>query len=159
MIGFMSSLFMRGEPALSEASARDATAIVALHGASFQRGWSEQEVESLLLDRHVITHRALAGTKLAGFIMSRVIEDEAEILSVAVARRQRGRGLAAQLLNLNLRRLAGLGARAVFLEVGEHNDPALRLYRRAGFSEVSRRPNYYPAPDGKIAALVLRRDL
>ena len=91
--------------------------------------------------------------------MSRVIEDEAEILSVAVARRQRGRGLAAQLLNLNLRRLAGLGARAVFLEVGEHNDPALRLYRRAGFSEVSRRPNYYPTPDGKIAALVLRRDL
>ena len=159
MIGFMSSLFMRGEPALSEASARDATAIAALHGASFQRGWSEQEVESLLLDRHVITHRALAGTKLAGFIMSRVIEDEAEILSVAVARRQRGRGLAAQLLNLNLRRLAGLGARAVFLEVGEHNDPALRLYRRAGFSEVSRRPNYYPTPDGKIAALVLRRDL
>lgn len=159
MIGFMSSLFMRGEPALSEASTRDATAIAALHGASFQRGWSEQEVEGLLLDRHVITHRALAGVKLAGFIMSRLVEDEAEILSVAVARRQRGRGLARQLLNLNLRRLAGLGARAVFLEVDEHNDPALRLYRRAGFSEVSRRPNYYPGPDGKAAALVLRRDL
>jgi len=159
MIGFMSNLFMRGEPALSEASTRDASAIAALHGASFQRGWSEQEVEGLLLDRHVITHRALAGAKLAGFIMSRVVADEAEILSVAVGRRHRGRGLAAQLLNLNLRRLAGLGARAAFLEVDEHNDPALRLYRRAGFSEVSRRPNYYPVPDGKVAALVLRRDL
>jgi ribosomal protein S18 acetylase RimI-like enzyme len=53
-----------------------------------------------------------------------------------------------------------LGARAVFLEVDEHNDPAIRLYHRAGFSEVSRRANYYPGPGGKAAAaLVLRRDL
>ena len=117
------------------------------------------ERKGLLLDRHVITHRALAGAKLAGFIMSRLVEDEAEILSVAVARRQRGRGLARRLLNLNLRRLAGLGARAVFLEVDEHNDPALRLYHRAGFQEVSRRTNYYPGHDGGAAALVLRRDL
>ncbi len=160
MIGFISSLFTRGEPAMSEASARDASAIAILHGASFGRGWSEQEVEGLLLDRHVITHRALMGTTLAAFIMSRLVEDEAEILSVAVARRRRGRGLARQLLNLHLRRLAGLGARIVFLEVDEHNDPALRLYRRAGFNEVSRRPNYYPETGGSAAsALVLRRDL
>ena len=58
-----------------------------------------------------------------------------------------------------LRRLAGLGARAVFLEVDELNDPALRLYHRAGFRELSRRPNYYPGHDGGAAALVLRRDL
>ena len=160
MIGFISSLFTRGELAMSEASARDASAIAALHSESFRRGWSEQEVEGLLLDRHVVAHRALMGTKLTGFIMSRLVEDEAEILSVAVADRQRGRGLARQLLNLHLRRLAGLGARAVFLEVDEHNDPALQLYRRAGFSEVSRRPNYYPGTGGKaVVALVLRRDL
>jgi [ribosomal protein S18]-alanine N-acetyltransferase len=160
MIGFMSSFFARAEPAMSEAGPHDAAAIANLHGASFQRGWSEQEVETLLIDRHVIAYRAMTGTKLAGFIMSRLVEDEAEILSVAVARRQRGRGLARQLLNLHLRRLAGLGARAVFLEVDEHNDPALRLYQRAGFHEVSRRPNYYAGHDGKPAsALVLRRDL
>jgi ribosomal-protein-alanine N-acetyltransferase len=160
MIGFISSLFTRAEPAMSEASARDASAIAALHGGSFRRGWSEQEVEGLLLDRHVVAHRVLMGTRLAGFIMSRLVEDEAEILSVAVAGRQRGRGLARQLLNLHLRRLAGLGARTVFLEVDEHNDPALRLYHRVGFSEVSRRPNYYPGTGGKAAAaLVLRRDL
>ena len=159
MIGFLGNLFSRGEPALTEASARDSSAIAALHAVSFRRGWSEQEVEGLLLDRHVVAHRALIGTKLTGFIMSRMVEDEAEILSVAVAGRQRGRGLARQLLNLHLRRLAGLGARAVFLEVDEHNDPALRLYRRAGFSEVSRRPNYYPGGGQPVTALVLRRDL
>ena len=160
MIGFVRSLFARSEPAISEAGPRDASAIATLHGASFRRGWSEQEVEGLLLDRHVIAHRALVGGRLAGFIMSRLVEDETEILSVAVAGRQQGRGLARRLLDLHLRRLAGLAARTVFLEVDEHNVPAQRLYQRAGFREVSRRPNYYPGEAGRgAAALVLRRDL
>ena len=89
-----------------------------------------------------------------------MVEDEAEILSVAVDARWRGRGLARKLLDLHLRRLAGLSARAVFLEVDEHNRAAIRLYDRAGFREVARRPNYYPDAGGKAAAaLVLRRDL
>ena len=160
MMGLFSNLFARGEPALSEATSRDAAAIAALHAASFRRGWSEQEVEGLLTDRRVITHRAMIGSTITGFIMSRLVEDEAEILSVAVARPRRGRGLARNLLNLHLRRLAALGARAVFLEVDEHNKAAIRLYDRAGFREISRRPNYYPGAGGQaVAALVLRRDL
>ena len=159
-MGLFSNLFVRGEPGLSAATSRDAAAIAALHGASFRRGWSEQEVEGLLTDRHVIAHRAMTGTTMAGFIMSRLVEDEAEILSVAVAGSRRGRGLARNLLNLHLGRLAGFGARAVFLEVDEHNKAAIRLYDRAGFHEISRRPNYYPGAAGKaVAALVLRRDL
>lgn len=160
MIAFLRSLFSGGEPVLSEASSLDAAAIASLHAASFRRGWSEQEVEGLLVDRHVVAHRALAGRTLAGFIMSRQIEDEAEILSVAVADHRRGRGLARDLLTLHLRRLAGLGVRIVFLEVDENNRPAIRLYDRAGFYEISRRPNYYAAPGANpAAALVLRRDL
>ena len=54
---------------------------------------------------------------MAGFILSRLAAGEAEILSIAIAPKQRGRGLARPLLDLNLRRLAGLGARTVFLEV------------------------------------------
>lgn len=159
-MSFLGALFGRGEPVLSEAGARDAAAIAALHSASFNRGWSEQEVEGLLLDRHTLAHRATSGAKLTGFILSRLVEDEAEILSVAVASRAQGRGLARRLLMLHLRRLAGLGARTVFLEVDEHNAAALRLYDRAGFREVSRRANYYPGADGKAAtALILRRDL
>jgi ribosomal-protein-alanine N-acetyltransferase len=156
----LARLFARGEPVLSEAANRDAAAIAALHAKSFRRGWSEQEVEGLLTDRQVIAHRATVRAKLAGFIMSRQAADEVEILSVAVTSSQRGRGVARRLLDLHLRRLAALGARAVFLEVDEHNDPAIRLYGRAGFHEISRRRNYYPAAGGNpAAALVLRRDL
>jgi [ribosomal protein S18]-alanine N-acetyltransferase len=159
-MGLLSNLFARGEPVLAEATSRDAADIAALHAASFARGWSEQEVERLMTERNVITHRAMTGTAMAGFIMSRLAADEAEILSVAVAGPRRGRGLARKLVDLHMRRLAALGARAVFLEVDEHNVPAIRLYGRAGFHEISRRPNYYAGAGGTpAAALVLRRDL
>ena len=138
-------LFARGEPALSEAGPRDAAAIAALHAASFQRGWSDGEIERMLRERNIVAHRATTGRALHGFILSRLAAGEAEILSVAVASARRGRGLARALLNLHLRRLAGLGARAVFLEVDEDNEPARRLYRRAGFREVGRRAGLLPA--------------
>ena len=160
MMGFLTRLFARTEPALSEASPRDAGAIAALHGVSFHRGWSDGEIEALLIDRNVVAHRAMAGRRLAGFILSRRAAGEAEILSVAIAAARRGRGLSRRLLDLHLRRLAGLGTRTVFLEVDEHNVPARRLYARAGFREVGRRESYYQDQPGKsTAALVLRRDL
>jgi ribosomal-protein-alanine N-acetyltransferase len=160
MIGFLTRLFAPGEPSLGEAGPRDAGAFARLHAAAFRRGWSDDEMERLLLDVQVVAHRALLGRELAGFIMSRRAADEAEILSVAVAARRRSRGIARRLLTLHLRRLAGLGVRAVFLEVEESNVAARRLYDRAGFREVGRRPGYY-AQDGNagLAALVLRRDL
>jgi ribosomal-protein-alanine N-acetyltransferase len=156
MMNFVSRLFTRAAPVLSEAGPRDAASIAVLHAASFQRGWGEDEIQGLLIDRKVIAHRAALGRTLVGFILSRAVEDEAEILSVAIAPAWRGRGFARPLLDLHLRRLSGLGARAVFLEVDEKNQPARRLYRRAGFAEVGRRQGYY---DSSSAALVLRRDL
>jgi ribosomal-protein-alanine N-acetyltransferase len=159
MIGLLRKL-VRPEPVLSEAGARDATALAALHAVAFRRGWSEDEFERLLLDKAVIAHRAMIGRTLAGFILSRLAGGEAEILSVAVAPSRRGRGLARKLLDLHLRRLAGLGATAVFLEVDEDNAPARRLYDRARFRDVGRRPAYYARGTQPPAnALVLRRDL
>ena len=156
MMNFVARFLARAEPTLSEARPRDAAAIAALHGASFQRGWGEDEVQRLLVDSAVVGHRAMIGSTMAGFILSRMAADEAEILSVAIAPARRGRGFARPLLDLHLRRLAGLGAKTVFLEVDGQNAPARSLYRRAGFHEVGRRQGYY---QGGGAALVLRRDL
>jgi len=143
---------------LSEAGPADACALAAVHAASFHRGWNEEEFERLLSDRNVLAHRARAGDSVTGFILSRLVLDEAEILSIAVASAGRGRGLGRQLLETHLRRLAALGARCVFLEVDEGNVSALRLYHRAGFQEIGRRNSYYELGRGS-AALVLRRDL
>lgn len=160
MIAFLKRLLSRGEPHIAAAHLRDAPAIAALHGQSFHRGWSDEEVESLLLDGNVLAHSLRVKGTFAGFVMSRCAADEAEILSVAVTRRCQGRGLARKLLDLHMRRLAALSVKTLFLEVDENNASAIRLYRRAGFHDVAKRPNYYPAPGGKAAAaLVLRRDL
>jgi [ribosomal protein S18]-alanine N-acetyltransferase len=161
MMNFVARLIGRTEPSLSEVRERDAAAIAQLHAASFQRGWDEEEFHRLLIDRTIVGHRSTVGRSLIGFILSRLAAGEAEILSVAIAPGWRGRGFARPLLDLHLRRLAGLGARAVFLEVGESNAPAGRLYRRAGFYEVGRRQGYYRQGyyDGGTTALVLRRDL
>lgn len=160
LIAWLRNLFSQAEPVVAEASVKDAAAIGLLHGASFRRGWSEDEIERLLLDRSVVTHRATIGRAFAGFVMSRIAAGEAEILSIAVAASSKGKGLAGQLLRRHLGRLAAMAVRAVFLEVDEDNTPALRLYRKAGFREVGRRTGYYPTQGGKPSnALVLRRDL
>ena len=157
MMNFVTRLLARPAATFAEAREHDAAAIAAVHAASFLRGWGEDEFHRLLLlDRSVVAHRAVIGRTLIGFILSRLTAGEAEILSVAIAPAWRGRGFARPLLDLHLRRLAGLGARAVFLEVDEHNAPACRLYRQRGFYEVGRRQGYY---GGGATALVLRRDL
>jgi ribosomal-protein-alanine N-acetyltransferase len=159
MIALLKNLFARAEPGISEGRPSDAPGFSLLHAAAFQRGWSGEEFERLLMDRDVVAHRAMHGRTLAGFILSRVVAGEAEILSVAVAASWRGRGLAGRLLDVHLRRLAGLGVRTVFLEVDQHNVAARRLYDRASFGEVGRREGYYPRPQGASTALVLRREL
>ena len=97
---------------------------------------------------------------MIGFAVSRMAADEAEILSIAVDAGQRGRGLSRDLLLTHLGHLAGRGVRSVFLEVEENNQPARRLYERAGFAVAGRRERYYRQPGGEqLNALLMRRDL
>ncbi|MEX2129228.1 MAG: ribosomal protein S18-alanine N-acetyltransferase [Xanthobacteraceae bacterium] len=162
MIDLITNLFRRPEPALLDARASDAAALAGVHARAFRHGWSEAEFERLLADRNVLCHlaRSNGGTgAVVGFVISRLVEDEAEILMVAVAPGERGRGLAARLIARHLGRLAARGVRHVFLEVDEGNDPALKLYARAGFEQVGRRPGYYARAERNAAALLLRRDL
>jgi [ribosomal protein S18]-alanine N-acetyltransferase len=137
----------------------DAALLAALHAAAFRRGWSVEEFERLLIEPNVVADRAMAGTRLAGFVISRLAGDQAEILSVAVAARHRGRGLARKLLGVHLGRLASYGINSVFLEVDEGNTPARRLYAGLQFAQVGRRESYYVDAGGTGTALVLRRDL
>jgi ribosomal-protein-alanine N-acetyltransferase len=160
MIAFFTRLLAPSEPHLSEAALRDVPELAQLHAACFRRGWSDEEFAHLLLEQNVVAHRASIAKSIAGFILSRRAADEAEILSIAVAASRRRRGLARRILDLHLRRLAGLGVQAVLLEVDEDNAAARRLYARAGFQEVGRREGYYPRPGASPArALVLRREL
>ena len=161
MMDWLSELLGGGGTAIVEpASLRDAPALARIHAASFHRGWGEGEFERMLAERNTLVHRLRMGRKIIGFAMSRIASDEAEILSIAVAESHRGRGLSGNLLLTHLGHLAGRGVRTVFLEVEENNQPARRLYERAGFAAVGRRERYYRQPGGEpMDALLMRRDL
>lgn len=158
--GLLGRLFAAPVAVVEPATPRDAERLSQLHGAAFHRGWGRAEFEQMLLERTTLVHRLRCGRAVEGFIVSRIAADEAEILSIAVDKRRRGRGLARDLLRTHLGHLAGRGVRTVFLEVEEANVPARALYRRAGFRDVGRRESYYARPDGSRAnAVVMRRDL
>jgi ribosomal-protein-alanine N-acetyltransferase len=160
VIAWLSDLWGGGALAIEPATLRDAPKLAQLHGASFHRGWGEGEFEQMLAERNTLVHRLRQGRKTIGFAVSRMATDEAEILSIAVDPRHRGRGLSRNLLLTHLGHLAGRGVRTVFLEVEENNQPARRLYDRAGFSVAGRRERYYKQPGGEqLNAVLMRRDL
>jgi ribosomal-protein-alanine N-acetyltransferase len=160
MIAWFCELWSGGTAVIEPATLRDATALAELHGASFHRGWGEGEFEQMLSERNTLVHRLRMGRKVIGFSVSRIAADEAEILSIAVAQRHRSRGLSNNLLLTHLGHLAGRGVRTVFLEVEENNQPARRLYKRAGFVVAGRRERYYRQANGEpLNALLMRRDL
>jgi len=147
-------------PVVDQATRHDLTALAQLHGASFHRGWGEAEFDAMLREPNTLLHRLRRGSKVIGFAVSRMAADEAEILSIAVAAKERGRGLSHGLLATHLGHLAGRGIRSVFLEVEENNQPARRLYEKAGFAVVGRRERYYREAGGEERnAMVMRRDL
>jgi [ribosomal protein S18]-alanine N-acetyltransferase len=160
MIAWFSGLFSGGKPVIEAATPRDARRLAEIHGASFHRGWGEGEFERMVAERNTLVHRLRLGRRIAGFAVSRMAADEAEILSIAIDPSCRGRGLSRDLLLTHLGHLAGRGVRTIFLEVEENNEPARRLYEWAGFTVVGRRERYYQEPGGRqLNALLMRRDL
>ena len=133
----------------------------ALHKmAGFHEPWTARAFADLLTMPRTAGNVVLANAEPVGLALWRVAADEAEILTIAVAASHRGRGLSRDLLLTHLGHLAGRGVRTVFLEVEENNQPARRLYGRAGFATVGRRERYYRQPDGEqLNALLMRRDL
>jgi ribosomal-protein-alanine N-acetyltransferase len=138
----------------------DARAAAEIHALSFDRPWGLMEFERLMAEENILTHVAADEKASEGFVLSRLAADEAEILSIATHPRRRGEGIAGRLLSAHREALLLNRIRTLFLEVEDSNAPALALYRRQGFTEVSRREAYYRKADGSAAtALVMRKTL
>jgi ribosomal-protein-alanine N-acetyltransferase len=136
------------------ATASHAPAMAAIHAAAFPLAerWG---ADAMALE---ITHLGAFGLvdPAGAFLLGRVVADEAEILTLAVAPPLRRNGRAMALLEAAIAHVRAAGARALFLEVSTGNTAARALYARAGFTEVGRRFRYYANGSD---ALVLRLDL
>ncbi len=136
--------------------------IAGLYAQSFDDPWPEPSVRELLSAHGTWGLVVLSGAAKdpAGFLLARVVADEAEILSIGISPDHRRTGLAKSLMAAAMPRMANSGAANVFLEVGTDNPGAMNLYFGLGFLEVGRRKKYYRRQDGSYAdALVLRKPL
>jgi len=128
-----------------------------IHAASFAtpRPWRADEFASLLA-----AEETLCLTRGDGFLLGRVIADEAELLTLAVAPFARRHGVGQELVTEFLDRVRTDGAASVFLEVAADNHPAIALYNSVGFQAAGTRRAYYRAPDGtSLDAKIMSRPL
>jgi len=98
-------------------------------------------------------------TDIAGYGILSMGAGEAHILNICIGPNYRGRGLGRHLLGRLLDIARWNGAERVFLEVRPSNPLAKTLYESVGFSEIGRRPRYYPAHDGREDAIVMALEL
>ncbi len=116
--------------------------------ASFPAPWHRVSFEGELLEK---TSRGLGlkqrqereTDRLIAYIFFRLVGDEMHVLNLAVDPAYRRRGVATFLLQHSVTLARKHGVRGVYLEVRSSNDSAIKLYRKMGFSEVGRRPQYY----------------
>jgi ribosomal-protein-alanine N-acetyltransferase len=142
----------------------DSAALARVHREDFAPPWEEGDFQGMLGEDIMFGYKAVeigkARSGAAGFVLARNISGEAEIITIAVARAHRRRGLGRLLMDAVLRELHGARAEALFLEVDEKNVAAVALYRKLGFREVGKRSAYYRSAAGVPSnALVMRRDL
>lgn len=84
----------------------------------------------------------------AGFVLTRHVLDEEELLLIAVVPGVRCRGVGAALIEHLFVAARSRGITRVFLEMRRGN-PAFHLYRKFGFEPIGERRNYYRMANGE----------
>lgn len=136
----------------------DVPAVMVIEKASYSHPWSA----GIFRDCLRIGYRCLVLTDLdhvCGYAIYSVALDEAHLLNLCVCPSRRRIGLASLLLEHVSAEITVAGADRLFLEVRPSNRAAIRLYGRSGFSQIGRRPGYYPSHAGREDALVMVRYL
>ena len=156
--------FWTQPPVVEEALDEDLPKIAEIQASSFKHCWNVDELARMKAQDGVImlvARRASPyGTRAPlGFVILRTAADEAEVITIAVHPRQRGRGIGKKLMEAGLFRLYADRCDHLFLEVDAANEAALLLYRGLGFKEVGQRKGYYSDSGGDGTALVMRIDL
>lgn len=149
---------------LMDGASADLDSVVEIMNSAFDErfgeAWTRSQCAGILPMPGVkLVLARFADGRAAGFSLQRSIADEAELLLLAVAPDFRRRGIGKTLLDRFLGNARDSGASRVHLEVREGN-PAVIMYRAAGFALVGRRRKYYRGRfGGEFDALTLSRQL
>jgi ribosomal-protein-alanine N-acetyltransferase len=132
-----------------EAGLGYAPVLALLHAEAFpHEPWDEASFATLLAQPGVV---ALLDER-GGFLLLRLVLDEAEILTLGATRKREG--IATGLLAAGIELARQRGILVLHLEVAAPNFAARALYEKAGFTETGRRRSYYA--DGSDALILSR---
>ena len=130
-------------------------------GDIFGEAWTRSQLTGILPMAGVFLMLGVdrARDAVIGFSLFRTVSDESELLLIGVLPKDQRRGIGKLLLDDFVDRARDEGVSRVHLEVRDGN-PAISMYKAAGFSPVGRRRNYYHATNGnRYDAITLAREL
>lgn len=130
--------------------------IAELEQICFSDPWPEASIASELTNPLSLWLVAMDRDQVVGYVGSQTVLGEADIMNVAVSPAYRRQGIGQALLQQLQSRLAADGVYSLTLEVRASNLQAIALYKKLGYLQVGRRPNYYHKP--KEDALILRKE-
>jgi len=139
------------------AEKRDFDSIVHIENAAFhENAWTINQLKTEIVSTntnkcYVLEHKY----KIIGYLMSRHIKDEHEIINVAILPSIQGEGHGTLLLEHYLDSIHDESS--VYLDVKRTNYPAIKLYLGCGFEEIDIRQNYYH--DGEDAIVMKRGNI
>lgn len=126
----------------------DADAVMALMAESPQAAnWSRKSYLDFANQDGAIALVIEAGGTVTAFLIGRLLQDQAEILNLAVMTRRRREGQGAKLLKAALAEFRLRGVKSVYLEVRESNTAAIAFYKAHGFAKSGHREGYYHQPE------------
>ena len=130
--------------------------IAALEQLCFSHPWSVSAIEGELSNPLSLWIVAIDGDTVAGYVGSQSVMGEADMMNLAVTPDRRREGIGEALVNTLVEHLKRQDVYSLTLEVRASNAGAIGLYRKLGFTQTGRRPNYYSSP--REDALILRKE-
>lgn len=136
-----------GRAAIRALRPEDAAAVAEILSQSAEAVfWSESSVREVLEWNGILGLGSEANGQLVAFLIARQVEEEAEVLNLAVTPERRRRGEGGALLRAGVAEFRKQGVSRVFLEVRESNALGIAFYEKHSFSQSGRREGYYRDP-------------
>ncbi len=128
----------------------EAEKIYILEKECFSDAWSLTSLEAQLSSEQAVWLIYEEDNKPVGYALGTEVCGEAELYRIAVLSSHRRKGLGELIINSFLEKCCERKAEKVFLEVRSKNIPAISLYKKSGFEEISVRKGYYGDDDAII---------
>ena len=138
------------------ATSNDLADILSIEKKVFKHPWSKEQLSWELNSQPAAENYVMiARGNMIGYLFSHVVDDDVQILNIAIDIPFQHKGYGEQLLSYFLDQFNT--DISIHLEVRKSNFPAINLYLKFGFHEAGTRKGYYS--DGEDAIIMQRYSL